>query len=293
MKTLILAVFLVHTFILFGYAPASGYSSEDGKKQADSAQNRSDNAPAIKDKNGSEQNAKINHPETSPNQPSQPLITINAIPRIDVKRDWMDCASLIVSILLVLVAAITGYFIYRQAKETAAAARATKTAADAALLNAQAIINAERPWIVVNVESLAPGQFNFILKNVGRTPAKVRSIWSMPILTKRGESLRIPPDEQTGESLLCSPPCLIPPTATQIIFRFDVAEMDKRNAFGVNITFSQGFTELRFYGRIVYFDPLQPESAAPHETKWLYWHVPIEGAIPFPDPMHPQHNTYT
>lgn len=156
-----------------------------------------------------------------------------------------------------------------------------------------AMARAERPWIVIDVESPAPNQFNFIATNTGRIPADVKSIWTTSIATKRGEKLEIPVDEKTGESHMNTPPCLIPPAASQIVFRCNIDEMDKRGVFGRNQTFSLGFTDLRFYGRIIYSDILQPESAVPHETKWLYWQVPIQGALPFPDPTHPKHNTYT
>jgi hypothetical protein len=195
--------------------------------------------------------------------------------------------------MLVIVGIITCLVIGWQSWETRKSARGAQKAAEAALLNTQVVINAERAWIVVDVESPAPGKFNFIAKNVGRTPAKVRSIWSSPIITKRGKTLCIPPDEQTKDSLIGMSPCLIPPTDTYTVLRCDIAELDKGNAFGVGVTFSQGFADLRFYGRIVYFDILQPETAIPHETKWLYWHIPIDGAMPFPDPDYPLQNTYT
>ena len=157
----------------------------------------------------------------------------------------------------------------------------------------EAMARAERPWIVIKVESPTPNQFNFIATNTGRIPANVKSIWATPIATKRGEKLKIPADEKTEESLMNTPPCLMPPTASQIVYQCNIDEMDKHGFFGKNLTFSLGFTELRFYGRIIYSDILQPETAIPHETKWLYWQVPIQGALPFPDPIHPKHNIYT
>jgi hypothetical protein len=121
----------------------------------------------------------------------------------------------------------------------------------------------------------------------------VKSIWATSIVTKRGENLEVPIDEKTRESLMNTPPCLIPPTASQIVFRCNIDEMDKQGAFGRNLTFSRGFVELRFYGRILYSDILQPAGSVPHETKWLYWQFPLEGALPFPDPRRPEHNGYS
>ena len=52
----------------------------------------------------------------------------------------------------------------------------TRDAAKGAFLNAQAVINAERPWIVVIVEPVVGpmGGFNVNIKNKGRTPAIIR-----------------------------------------------------------------------------------------------------------------------
>jgi hypothetical protein len=181
----------------------------------------------------------------------------------------------------------------RQADSSGAMASAAQENANAAVLNTQSLINSERAWIVVSVESPVPGQFNFRATNVGRTPATVKSIWHASLVAKRGEVLQVPLDEKTGKSLMDTPPCLIPPTANQIVHRCNIEDMEKKGAFGQNMTFALGLSNLWFYGRIVYSDVLQLESSPLHETKWLYWHVPVEGAIPFPDPMRSQHNTYT
>ncbi len=180
-----------------------------------------------------------------------------------------------------------------QVQEMRAQTAVSQTSSDIALLNTKALIAAERAWIVVDVESPAPGKFNFIARNVGRTPAKIHSVWSSQIITHRDKVLQIPPDEKTNDTLLGMAPCLIPPTATLIVLRCDIAELDKRHAFGPNVTFSQGFSDLRFYGRVVYFDIFESDSVIPHETKWLYWQIPIEGGEPIPDPLHTQYNTYT
>jgi hypothetical protein len=132
-----------------------------------------------------------NSPQTSNQQPNS-SVTIHAIPGIDVKRDWMDRASLIVGILLVVVGAVTGGLIWYQAKKTAEAAEATQRAteiiegqtavlraslaaaeksAGAALLNAQAVINSERPWLVVEAEGYP--EISFKMTNKGKTPAQL------------------------------------------------------------------------------------------------------------------------
>ena len=44
--------------------------------------------------------------------------------------------------------------------------------ANAALLNAQAVINTERAWITVDVEQIEVLTFKIVIKNVGKTPAR-------------------------------------------------------------------------------------------------------------------------
>ena len=55
---------------------------------------------------------------------------------------------------------------------------------------------------------------------------------------------------------------------------------------------AEGLSMVWSYGRITYLDSL--ETGIEHETKWFYWHIaPNKSALPIPDPMRPEHNTYT
>jgi hypothetical protein len=122
----------------------------------------------------------------------------------------------------------------------------------------------------------------------------VRAIWAQAIITRRGELLAVPPDANTNESLINTPPCLIPPMGKTIVFHCDINTYDKTPG-GIGDGIDKGFVYLRFYGRIIYDDILQVNIATHHETKWLYWYISSdkEGAVPFPDPFQPQHNTYS
>jgi hypothetical protein len=159
----------------------------------------------------------------------------------------------------------------------------------------KAMIRVERAWLVVSVDSIVPGEFRFWVTNVGNTPAKVDSIWSCNITLMRGEELTIPPDEQTQESLLRSPQCLIPPDAKQIIWQCTVGEFQKASGGGdgEKSLFSRGFSSAYIFGRIRYFNVLDTKATIANETRWLYWLVPVKDAMPFPDPRHSKHNTYT
>jgi hypothetical protein len=73
----------------------------------------------------------------------------------------------------------TGFAIFWQAMETRRAAVATKKAAEAALLNAQAVINAERGRLLFEIEKKlderhrGTGIFTIFATNYGRTPAEI------------------------------------------------------------------------------------------------------------------------
>ena len=123
----------------------------------------------------------------------------------------------IYSWLFLIVTAITGGFIAWQAWETKRAAKAaaasveainrqakimerqtvaTEKAADAALVNAQAVIASERPWLTVIIRwnSSVKGQFFYRAINVGRTPAEFISGESNFTFRDRPDDLPVPPE---------------------------------------------------------------------------------------------------
>ena len=83
---------------------------------------------------------------------------------------------------LVLIGAVTACAVWWQAKKTAEATQAMrdavplqKSSADAALLNAQAVINSDRPWVVIFADPDSFGNYGFYAGNLGNTPADIIS----------------------------------------------------------------------------------------------------------------------
>jgi hypothetical protein len=91
---------------------------------------------------------------------------------------------------------------------------ATHKSADAALLNAQAVINAERPWVMIQIQEAAVEQgrvgiyekkslrsFQFSIFNYGKTPAHVTSCEGpkIELCEAPDKDLPIPPDYGTSE----------------------------------------------------------------------------------------------
>lgn len=120
-------------------------------------------------------------------------VTVLSLPSVSISRDWIDVAALAISAALMIVGAIgvgaaikTLKAVEKQAVEMVEQAKlmkeqtnVAKDAADAALLNAQSVINSERPWLLIR-PSLAlhgnPGTaltVAFKATNVGRSPAEI------------------------------------------------------------------------------------------------------------------------
>jgi hypothetical protein len=183
--------------------------------------------------------------------------------------------------------------IAEQTQQTARAALATVKSAnamrDSIRLQEKAMeltVNTERPYLVISVESPSPNKFVFIAKNEGRTPARIKSIWSKPIPAVMGQPGPIPSDDETAESLISTPPQVLPTNGTCTVFYCDEHRLELMQA--------SKFSSIYFYGRIVYFNTLETDPDKPYETKWLYCLIPgtAKGSIPFPDPRHPECNTW-
>jgi hypothetical protein len=163
--------------------------------------------------------------------------------------------------------------IVEQTRHTAEAARAAKKSADAALLNTQAFISAERPWILVKAEPSKRRQFGWelIAVNKGRTPAKVVAqadncialdvMASLPDIAKYGKTNIYP----APQIILPDEPFVIGEITQYSLFKNDQGSITRfRNVE------TQGYV----YGSIVYHDLLSPASAEPHETRWCFSILP-------------------
>lgn len=113
----------------------------------------------------------------------------------------------------IFVARSTLHAIRWQAEETAKATKAMrdslplqKEAADAALKNAQAVINSERPWLLLEIK-FAEGYgtaFTISFRNFGRTPAEVVGFCQHLEPGETGNDLGLPPEPKyydEGEAL--------------------------------------------------------------------------------------------
>jgi hypothetical protein len=167
---------------------------------------------------------KDNKADTTDHAPNTITVVNNEEPRADTPTPEHGIHRVYAALKrpdwwLVIVAAITAAFICWQARETAGATRAMRDsiphqeqAAKAALFNAQAVVNAERAWIIpelkcLNVErdgrwfksddagfnheeTIRLDHLQYVLKvaNMGRTPAIITSFQINYTLLPAGET---------------------------------------------------------------------------------------------------------
>ncbi len=188
-------------------------------------------------------------------------------------------------VLVGIGAGVLAFFTLRKIRDQAEsgkdAAIAGKDAARAALLNAQAVINAERAWLAVSIdiEVSNPNDPNETPKcyvaylNQGRTPAKIIGIDFTHRFIDQPDNLPVPPTYNSPSFL---------PDSTFIVSRdsfkinpfFDPISILTQARKQVAVGFSTEF--LMFYGRITYEDVFanQEGEHVLHETRWCFAYNP-------------------
>ena len=192
-----------------------------------------------------------------------------------------------------------------QSIATERAAESGKRSADAALLNAQAVINSERAWLTVKIDDgvsplpdLAPSHFQnerrqlqrilakmeasvefgdeedngmcyVIIQNKGRTPAKVIGGSFSHCFVDRLSNLPVPPD-YSSPFFMPDPAFIVSDGNFRIHPGFKPELILKRNGNQEAIDIAMGF--LVFFGRVVYEDvfSLPDGTKGTHETRWCF-----------------------
>jgi hypothetical protein len=186
-------------------------------------------------------------------------------PKGDTSIQWANWA-------LVLIGGITALAVWYQAQKTAEATRAMRDAiplqqatADAALLNAQAVINAERPWLLIEyewkkVEGLEG--YLFFAVNKGKTPADIVEAHFKPvILNCIPDDLPLPPPTMNS-------PIFIPRRGDNLIVQGETWYLNQvpihpedwiRNEGKLDeVMEAKAFPY--FFGEIVYRDVIRPQG---------------------------------
>lgn len=217
------------------------------------------------------------------------------------QKDAFDITTLIVNVVLCAVGVVgvgVGIFGIIYARKTlsqisiqttrlgehaehfSSLATAAKDNAEAALLNARAVINAERAWLIVKIQkdSNSPPfpieNFINILTNEGRTPAVLKSIHIHYDFVGLPDNLPVPP---VYKRLINMPEntFVVGQNELRIGIGMDPKKLIFMRSKGPQVENALEF--LVWYGRIIYEDVFGAQGASPrepHETRWCYaWSV--------------------
>jgi len=164
----------------------------------------------------------------------------------------------------------------RQTGYAETAAEAAAASSHAALMNAQAILNAERAWILISVEPSpsAENSFTVMATNRGRTPAKIIDMAERTRLAIDEEHLPNAP-EYTDEKRVApyTPIILLPGESAAIkpFCRNDVRSLcDSEERYRRIETWEE---KIFLYGKIIYRDLTAPLDSQAHETNWCCWYI--------------------
>jgi hypothetical protein len=186
-----------------------------------------------------------------------------------------------------LVLAILGYAgimmavsllkkIDRQTGYAEAAAEAAAASAQAALLNAKALVHSERPWILISVEPSrgAENSFTVMATNRGRTPARITATADQAMIAVDERYLPIPPEYDKEESKPPAVPIILVPGESTPIKPFRREEV--KALCGSEERFRRIETwedKLYLYGNVTYADLISTPDDQIHETNWCCWYI--------------------
>lgn len=226
--------------------------------------------------------------DATPSAPShpQPRITIASPPPVTAAWSLQDRISWGASLFLtflgyagILIALRTLKRIERQTQSNELLAQAALDSASAARLSAQAILDAERPWILISVEPTpqAKNAFRIVATNRGRSPAEIIATADR-IGIVADENLLPKSPEFTKEKTLAVPAILVPgeSTVVQPFGRDDLKWVCKSEESLRRIELWQDSVYL--YGRLVYRSVLAPRNSPTHQVDWCCKYVHGETA---------------
>lgn len=186
-----------------------------------------------------------------------------------------------------IVLAIVGYVgimmalsvlkkIERQTRSAETAAEAAAVSAHAAMLNAQAIIDAERPWLLISVEPSLGQENSFIVMvtNRGRTPASIVATSEQIRIAIDEANLPAAPEYDSGDPTPPLVPIILLPGETSGIKTFSREEArgvcDSEERFKKIENWDE---KIYLYGKIIYRDLIAPPDKQVHETSWCCWYI--------------------
>jgi hypothetical protein len=181
-------------------------------------------------------------------------------------KDGWDKAAVLADYLLVIVGIAGISAALRTLRKLERQTKAAEDAAQSALLNAQALINSERPWLMVTVEEFVAhvGGFQVYVTNKGRTPAMIAGAYMGCAAAKVVSAL--PAEAPYGPGTTVQDRIILPDEKLMLTW-FSGVSLQKMIGEGFPKAPWEGQTFV--FGKVVYRDLLSPPTAPSHETRWI------------------------
>ncbi|MGD0902551.1 MAG: hypothetical protein ABR924_06375 [Terracidiphilus sp.] len=154
------------------------------------------------------------------------------------------------------------------------AAAAAAVSAQAALMNVQAMVDSERPWLLITVEpSLrVENSFTIMATNRGRTPATIVATAERVKIVIDETQLPTPPEY--GEPGAPRAPIVLLPGESTPVKSFSREEGKGICETEESFKRVANWEEKAFiYGKIIYRDLIAPSDKQLHETAWCCWYI--------------------
>lgn len=165
--------------------------------------------------------------------------------------------------------------IERQAQAGEDAAEAAASNARAVLDHVQAIVRAERPWILMSVrpaQNIENG-FAVVATNRGRSPARILSLVEEVLIAVDEAHLPAAPVYKDAAVAPADPMILLPGETAEIasFSRMDVKRVCET---AERLERVEKWEEKIFlYGNVAYCDLTAPEQEPAHESGWFCWYI--------------------
>jgi hypothetical protein len=166
--------------------------------------------------------------------------------------------------------------IERQTKSVETAVESAAAIAQSALLHAQAMVRAERPWVMVTAEP-SPGLENtstVVATNRGKSPARI--IATMEGIVMAIDETHLPTGPQYGAQKAGVPPqpIILLPGESSSLRIFGWEDVRRFCVTGEKLKSIEEWDEKIFlYGKVTYEDFVAPAGRETHETSWCCWYI--------------------
>jgi len=220
--------------------------------------------------------------DDSSQEPRQPIVvTVPApLPAPWTLRERISWGAGLVLVVLgyigVILALRTLKIIERQTKYGEDSAQAALESAHAALLNAQAFADSERPWLLISVEPFLTMEncFKVVATNRGRTPARIIAISDRIKIALDETHLPQSPEYENEESIAPPAPIILLPGESVAVRRVSPDEVKRVCTTDEGLRRVELWEDRVFvYGKVVYRDLIALVDRQVHETDWCCWFI--------------------